>query len=615
VTKQDQLTPANRAQSQPAGTRPDTPAEDERPLAEVRRTVQDLVRMVSLHRWAFLVPCCVVASGAFVLSLYYPRTYRAVTSFERRNDPILVNLPNTSGSASFDYFRSTMVRDLTSPEYLEEVVDNIGLTKDFERAPDGNLTAPSRRRRLALASSLAETLRIDSEAPNKHMDIIWLRYTGPDANIGSRLLNELKKTYIRRTMGWIREFLEKQQSYYAHEAELAMEEVKLAEHDLTTLRLELPYADPQTPGSIATQMSQYELAREGLLARRREYATELSAQEQMLANIETRLHSAMDTKTEVFSHLSLVQDLDRKIENLKQTRGMTLQHPEVQGLLSERRRLLAELDEYREQRGETTVTNVPISSPSAPVSASAVPPRESGGARPLQSEYAQLRVQIAAQVAKLKEIDIDLQTNARALAELMNAKETVHERQEEYADIVNRVNKAKRRHGDVLRTLESIEPAIRAVEQDRLLQFTAGSPARGSSYPVNPQARTIVLLAILAGLGAGAVFVILAELLDHVFHNSGQVARSLGLPILESIDEIVTTIDRRRQFMRRVVVVPIALSCCLGFVSATGFLAYVSIRKPWVYERIKAIPRSTLEFLAGNQDGGEPEGPSSPNVA
>src|SRR3546814_872879 len=59
--------------------------EEERPFSEIRRALHDAVRLLALHRWAFFVPFCLVCCGAFVASLYYPRTYTAMTGFEVRN--------------------------------------------------------------------------------------------------------------------------------------------------------------------------------------------------------------------------------------------------------------------------------------------------------------------------------------------------------------------------------------------------------------------------------------------------------------------------------------------------------------------------------------------------
>ena len=216
---------------------------------------------------------------------------------------------------------------------------------------------------------------------------------------------------------------------------------------------------------------------------------------------------------------------------------------------------------------------------------------------PWQSDRARLLVQIAAQRAKIKDIDISLESNTREVARLTEAKSGIYDLQEEYADVIGRAKKARERYAALNHTLGRIEPAIRANQQNKLLHWSVGEPALGTSLPVKPQARTVVLLALLAGIAAGVLFVVLAEVLDHVYRSSGQVARSLGLPILDAIDVIVTARDRRRLLVHKTVVMPLLLGLCLGLTGITGSLAYLSIQQPHTYQQ---LPQAALKALGGH---------------
>ena len=68
-------------------------------LGELRGTVGEVLRIVSVRRWMFIVPFCLVISASFILSLYVPRRYTASTKFERRDDPVLVTSRNASGAS------------------------------------------------------------------------------------------------------------------------------------------------------------------------------------------------------------------------------------------------------------------------------------------------------------------------------------------------------------------------------------------------------------------------------------------------------------------------------------------------------------------------------------
>jgi len=613
VTKASQFTGTTRPAGNTPPVRPESTIGDDRPFAEIRKNLQDGLRMLSLHRWAFIVPFSMVTSGAFILSLYYPRTYTATTTFERRNDPIMVDLPVKSEATSFRYFRSTMARDLTSVAYMSDVVDNLRLTEEFEKNPDGTLTPVSMARRTALAQSLGSRLRITSHSPNEHVDIVELTYTGPDAKIGASLLDEVKRTYIRRTMAWIHEFLQSQRDYFLNEQAEALEALKLAEQDQTRLRLESPYANPRDPAAMSTKLTQLEIERKELDMRRRDYQTDLSALKQLLVGINAREGGSQalspsglpDADAAPFSQASLrlrseIHDIQAKVGELRRTRGMTDEHPEIQALLEKQRVVSGELETQRHRDRENPGADGQGMDASSAAALSSAP-------MPWDTERARLLVQIEVQESKIRDIDISVRSNEMETAQLNKAKDEIYEKQAVFADISDRIDKVRKRHNEASAALARIGPAIRAIEQDRLLSFSEGQPARGSSIPVNPRASTIVLLAIVAGVIAGVIFVVLAEVLDHVYRSSGQVARSLGLPILDSIDVIITAQDRRRLLVQRSVLAPLLIIACLALTGITGSMAYFSIQRPWAYQRIKRLPEDAMKHIAGTEAIGLPD--------
>ncbi len=606
---------SGRSRTKGAGSlgRTEQPVEDDRPFAEIRRTLHDALRMLSLHRWAFFIPFSVVTCAAFIVSLYYPRTYMATTSFERRNDPVMMNLPISAGAASFKYFRNTMVHDLTAVKSMSEVVENLNLTKDFERNEDGTLTEASKRRRDALARSLSAKLHISTTSPSEQIDIIQVTYTGPDPTIGRRLVDEVKRTYIRRTMVWIHEFLTSQRDYFTQQAREALAEVKKAQREETRLRLENPHVDPANPGSVSLKLTQLEMERRDLTLRQRGYHAELSALQQLLAATQPTVpvepgsanHGDSLDNVELLSPEALemgaqIRQVEHKIDELRTTRGMTDAHPEVKDLLARCRRLGSELEQQRIKDRNTTTTNAPLDKVALQITAGM-----SMAAQPYQSERTRLLVQIAAQKAKLKDLEISLETNELTTKQLLQAKREVYDKQEEFAETTGKASQARQRHRQLEATLMNIEPAIKAIDQDRLLQFSAGQPARGSVRPISPKARIVILLALMAGISTGIVMVVLAEVLDHVYRSSGQVARSLGLPMLESIDEIITSEDRRYLFVRKAVLTPLIVVCFIGFTGLTASMAYLSIEQPWTYQKIQEIPQAAINLFAAETPDNE----------
>lgn len=549
---------------------------EERPFAEVRRHLLDGVRIVRQHRWAFLLPFTAITSAVFLLSLYYPRTYAASTTLERRNDPIMVDLPQTSGAVSFKYFRSTMERDLTSVAYVGEAIDRLGWTANLPRSADGSWTPEAEHRRSALARTLAGTITIQTTSPSEHVDIIRLSYAGPDPVGGALLLDEVKRTYIRRTVAWIQQFLQSQRDYFVNAVADAAQDLQAAQRVETRLRLENPHVNPQHPESITGRLEQLEIERRELQLRKREQEAELSGLRQMLASLEASPVPGAPLRTP--SHPDATRVLDQLTKNesdleaLRTTRGMTDEHPEVQERIQVRQRLEAEL---------ARISGLVAPAADAPTAGENQAREES--ARTVSAwngEQLRLTVMLATQEAKMRDLSLTIDSNAQAIARLEEAKSSVYERQAEFSDALAAVAKARQRHTELQHTLARVEPAIKAIEQDRLVQFDEGEPARGSPVPVSPKATTIVILALLAGLAAGVVCVVVTEVMDQVYRSPTQVARSLGLPLLETIDLILTSQDRRRLLFRRSALVPIVLLALTAVTCGSGVLAYRSLATP-----------------------------------
>ena len=620
-----------RGQMSPVVGRSEASTDDERPLAEIRKMINDVLRILTLHRWAFFVPFCLIASTVYILSLSYPRTYTASASFQRRDDPIVHNLPTNEGTGSFTYFRSTMNQDIKSVATLSEAADLLGLTADLPRDEDGNLTEEGARRRERIGQNLAANVSVSAASPSEHIDLVTVHYVGPDKNLAKPLVETIRQAYIRQTLERVGEFLGTQREYFSGRAEEAHAELQEAKRAETRLRLDNPNVDPRDPGAITLKLAQLEIERRDLQLRRRMLEADLAARRQMLAALEPDVQFVLASERatpglpipaptlspRALALMGQIEGLDAEVRQLQSSRGMTLEHPHIAKLL-EKRRLLDEQLTLATNRtapfGETldnaeVVANAALDSNAPPLPTPSVRPATSAWS----AEQAQMKVQISTLEAQLKDIDISLESNKSAVALMEQARHDVFDKQEEFSAVAAAVDAADARYQQVQMTLAALEPGIKALEQNRLLQFTQERSASASAAPIAPQTATVMFLALLVGAVAGGFFVVLAELFDHAFRSSNRVSRSLGIPILESIDEIVTACDRRKKLIRQAVVVPIVLVCGLGTVGVTGSLAYCSLARPWTYDRLRGVPEAAVTFLTGDQADEQASTPAETN--
>ncbi len=607
-----------RAELARAAVEGDSSAGDERPFHELRGTLHEALGVLSVRRWFFFVPFCLAASAIFLGSLRLPRSYTASTRFERRDDPVFMNIPKTVGTGSFAYFRQTLERDITAPEYMAEVVENLGFAKDLPRDRDGNLTPQGRYHRDAIGRGLAAHITIFTSEQRDDMDLVRVNYTGSDPEIGKRLVDEVKNTYIRRTQRRIREHLESQERWYAARMEEASQRAAQAKRRLGQLELDHPYPDLTDPSAISRNTEDTNRERRELMLRRNALRIQLSAEQQLLATQppavpvpdETSPRPQAPQKTRKPTVPALppsaeAKRLSRRLVEIEETtdelrtkRGMTSEHPDIQELQTEysrvTRRLQAQIEADRKLLAAITLeeSGNHNATPAQPVYKPAAPAWDSW--RP---ERARISMAIQSLQKQIEELDTSLEINQQRMGELDAAKKGLFNNQEVFAAARNELSLAGREVSGYQEALNRIKPLLKANDMGRAVRFREEQPARGSRVPVSPKAKTIVLAALFAGLCAGVAFTILAELVDHVFRASNQVARSLGLTILETIDVIVTTADRRRRLVHRIVLTPIIIAFGLGTVGMTGAAAYFSIQSPARYEQWRRLSTTLLHPL------------------
>jgi hypothetical protein len=82
-------------------------------------------------------------------------------------------------------------------------------------------------------------------------------------------------------------------------------------------------------------------------------------------------------------------------------------------------------------------------------------------------------------------------------------------------------------------------------------RFTLIDPARLPEKPYKPNRLAIILIGAVLGVGAGVGFAALREFSDQAIHNPEGLASVSALPVLVSIPDILTPMDRRRRRIKR----------------------------------------------------------------
>ncbi len=569
--------------------------------ADIRQTVGELLRILMLRRWVFFVPFCLATTAAFVSSHYIPRLYEARTTFEQTNDPVSVELPPTLVTSSYTYFLTTLEQDIKSPEVMYPVLQALGL---FDSVPaagesDGGAREPAAGRtdpREAMAKKVGAQVAVSAWRKSNYHNVIELSYTGPSAEIMTKLLNGMKEGYKRLVRQRVAERLAGARQWYAQQADERRRALEKVDQEVMAIRVRHPGVDPANPDSIALELSSLQAA---LAEQRRAHSrlqSQIASREEFLANAKA-MSSASPSAAEPPVGLSptalalrqSIQDGEARIAELKIKRGMTELHPEI----VEERQFLKRYHQALEAE-LAACQQMPAfeGSPLALVGPQLEPPS------PWTPVVAQVEMDLASLVEQRDLTAEEITKLEQRVGEYVAMQGDVFAKRQEFSRMEEELARAREDYETYQRLVDQCHQALTVENENRGILFTDIVPAEESPIPVSPLAKTVILLSLLAGLVTGAVFVIMAELFDRRFRTAAQVTRALGLPILECVSEIVTAAHRRSGFIRRAVLVPTAAVILAGMVLLSGGASFLSLNHPESYRKIMAVPKSAWAQVA-----------------
>lgn len=579
-----------------------TKAADDSSFALLRSNIIEAIRILVLRRWAFFVPFCLVTCLAAIGSHWLSRSYESMTIIERRDHPVLLNLRQTPATGEFArFFRPTLINDLKSPEALVEVVARTGLMPDLEFDTNGALTEASMQRCRPVATALASAISVQLQQSAEHFDQIRIAYRSENPDIPQRVIEEVKNTYIHRTRTRLIEMLEEARAYFSEVSRKRREEITKLEEELLTFQSQYIGVDPTDPGALKLKITSLESEQAELQRELVTLARELETREQLLTAYQQRREqmrkgyrpaAALDLNLPSMAKSQAAKDLEdaiRKLQDeiheLQLTRRMTDRHPEI----VERRERIERLREDLKAQYLADAQALPANQGMTldPLAADTAVEEAVG----LDVELASLQMGVQDRASRLAEAQSRLRIVEADLAKHRALEENVFRYRREYKLKADMLAQAQVDLNNNTRRVMEISSILNADESERGISFSMLVPPTPSGRPVNPKGSTILVFALLAGLAAGALSVLFRELFDQTYHTTRQITRSLGLAMLECIDEIVTSADRARRLRRRVLFAPVVVSVLLLAVGVSCAAAYLSVEQPRAYQRLIQAPR------------------------
>jgi uncharacterized protein involved in exopolysaccharide biosynthesis len=564
---------------------------DEFSVTDVRHTLEEAWRIVRQRRWMFVFPFCIAMTAAMLCSFMVPRLYTARTIIKREHDPVFANMMGSSWTRPYVQIRERMDTDLRDPQAIAEVFEELDLPEGLERFEDGKLVPASAAARRALVDRTVEGLTIESLTTSPDRDVMAINLTTSDPKHAQNILRVIRDKYMATARARTVEVLHSAEEFFKGESERCRLELAVLHRRLVEYELKYPGINPDLSDPSRTEQTALVVERVDL--ERRLNDLRLKGQQ-----LERRLAAATGSEVDLGPsaeqvvavepnprYMELKQDINRLLREIaekKTLRGMTDQHPDIRQLWIT---LAMRQDELtttpREQWAVSEFADIG--------------PIESGE----PSLASQIEVQLADLEAKTAVHESRLAAIGDQIAGIDRRRAFAVEPRQDYLELKRKAQRLRAELESWQQNLGPIQRIFLVEDRDRTIHFATVQDVAAVTRPSSPNANLVVVVCVIIGVAIGALFVLLSEFLDRSYRTVKHLKTSLGLPVVESIDEIVTQAVLRRRLVRGLVLRPAAALICVSAMVVAGTMAYLSIERPAKYELLKAAPLRAYQSFIG----------------
>ncbi|MED5331063.1 MAG: hypothetical protein VX916_07195 [Planctomycetota bacterium] len=532
-----------------------TPPPDPNPAApDPREAFQDLVRAVrrNVLRVAFTAMVCAIFGAAVAMT--WPDKYESSTQFVLRewhivdDSAILGDLQDISLPRKL----KTLENELRSRKRIDMVLNELQWVEWLETAGK-----PSRRRELAL--KIADNLSVEMDADVTGAHNITLGFTWTSPNKAADFVNRLRDIWIELTLQTYRKRLEDQkeraeaivlerdQTYRA-----GLESLQKFERDFDVASLMTADVNNDLRAQWMIDLNSAKAGHDAAVNNLQRLETELATMEREITR------PVPPANPEQAAALAVLQQMQAALEQVQV--AYASKHARYQKAAKDVETARANLEALGgepEERFET-ITNPKYYEKAQEYLAFQAEEME---ARVLVESLEDELVVVEDRLSRLPMIMLE---QARLQHEVEVAEQLLSVSREEIQPLRERV--AQLRAANLLNSSMG-ETTLMASGPFEILDL--GVPAED---PVVPMKAVIMSVALLIGLGLGAIGPILSEVTRVSFGSAKEVGRQLGVPVLGAVDMILTVRDTRARTVQQALT--IATMCLVLVVLGTALYIY-----------------------------------------
>lgn len=528
--------------------------------------LREWLGILSRHKKKFFFTCMPLMIAAAIFSHWIPREYSAQAMFERINDAALEQMGSGTINRNLRPIRQGLKQDIRGRASIEQVIEDLQLLRDLPHAADGELTPQGLIAKYDLIGKLRGKIGISLRIKSSHLDQVVLTFTDTDRKLAPQIVNQLAENYIRNTRQQLDDMLLNAKSFF--EREVDRYRARANELDSKKLRFELdnPGLLPNDPASVEVELAGLREQLSQTTLRMRLTKEERGKLEEWIASQPEFIEKSQTGQN---PELASIQEkrmrLESELEQHLYAMGRTEEHP----LVIRARSRLAELD----QMAGTIDSEVVIGKELAPNTSRIAAERD---IETLSGSLVALERQIEDLTQNIEQREV-LKRNFFVV-------------RSDYLQLQRELNEARQQLKFWEENLRGTITALTAEIGQRGVRMRFIERAPEIARPSKPTLSSILAVAAVLGVGGGGLMIILSELLNHSFRDVEQAVDELKLPVMGTVNEIVSPSELFKRKLLGWGLYPAVGAIMVVVLLSNIALVHMSLNKPHDYDRLITDP-------------------------
>jgi len=490
--------------------------------------IEYYLSLVSRRRWLIIGPFCLAMIVGMVLAIELPKLYEANTLILVQPQRVPEKIVTPVVETDIENRINTISQQILSRSNLERVIEKFNL---FSEPKHRNMFMEDK------IENLRKRIKVEVSRTSgkKDTEAFTIIYQDPSPQAAMRVANglagffmdeNLKDREVRAvgTTDFLESELEAMRKRLEEKEQILK---KFREKNMGELPEQLD-SNLKILERLNSQLVQKEeslrSARVSLAALESETAIKRGALAAMAPPT-----TVQPTGRESEDQMSLEQLRD-KLSGLRA--GYTDQHPDVV-------RLQAKIEKLeKEQAANSASTQGAFGSAAGTGRLASVQ---------LNAEAARQRAVLNGAITSL---EIDIAKINQEIRDYQRRVEATPKREQELLSLRRDYDNIKGSYNSLLNRKLEADISVNMEKKQKGEQFQIIDVARLPEKPVSPDLRKLFLIAIVAGLGIGAVLIFLLDMSDSSVRRLDRLEEDIGLPVLATVPRIFRASDRRRHRLR-----------------------------------------------------------------